>query len=384
MSARNGCTNLIEFVKDAQRLTVDRANDVIRNVKVIGFKSDNGREYPRETLEKARPMYEGKKVYANHPDRPGQPRDVEDLIGTLVNVRMAEDGLRADLAYNPKHPLAESLIEDAQKHKGWYGLSHNADGKVERRNGVDVVTEIVHVKSVDLVTEPATNANLWESKTMPKIKISDLFERLTTSAKLPRKTRKRLLEAMDDGDMGVVGTYEMDEPDGDEAPAESLKRGFKEACMGHIHEHFDGDDTSGHAEKAGKIGELMKAHHELTQESEDEPGEPEEADGGKIPAGESRKTPKPRKGTAGITEARVTGLCKLAGVRHDAPLVEGLVAMGDEDKVLRHLEYLKTLSAKGANPPRSGGAAPAEPVTEGTLPKFEKREDVVNFYKNGR
>ncbi len=147
---------------------VDRTAGVIRGVKIIGRDSKNGRTYPPEVLERARGLYEGAGVFINHVDAKsgvGGNRDYRDRIGVLRGVRVDGSGLRGDLHFNPKHPLAEQLVWDAEHAPGNVGLSHVAKLKFARtkHNGMQVVEEIEAVRSVDLVTSPATTDGLFES-----------------------------------------------------------------------------------------------------------------------------------------------------------------------------------------------------------------------------
>src|SRR5262245_33323722 len=64
--------------------------------------------------------------------------------------------------------MARRLAEAVERMTSAFGLSHNADGRGRQEGGTFVVTEIVEVKSVDLVTETATVAGLNESKSEAK------------------------------------------------------------------------------------------------------------------------------------------------------------------------------------------------------------------------
>ncbi len=94
-------------------LRVDRANGVIRGVKLLGTTSAKGRDYPVDVLRKAAAKYEGVKVNVDHVD-PGQRRSYRDRLGTIKNVLVRQEGLFGDLHYNPKHALAEQLAWDAE------------------------------------------------------------------------------------------------------------------------------------------------------------------------------------------------------------------------------------------------------------------------------
>lgn len=157
-------TRLVEYTSSARlRLNVDRERGLISGVKVLGLVSANGRRYSVEALRRAVSLYEGRPVNIDHVNG-SERRSYRDRIGKLVNVRLAEDGIYADLVVNPKHPLAEQLFWDAEHAPENVGLSHDARGKTVVRDGQVVVESIESVRSVDLVAEPATTRSLYESK----------------------------------------------------------------------------------------------------------------------------------------------------------------------------------------------------------------------------
>jgi len=144
---------------------VDADAGIIHGVKVLGFYSKNGREYPADTLRRAVPLYESARVNINHPARPGEPRDYRDRLGEICRVRFQEGaGLFADLRFNPKHELAQRLVWDAEHAPRNLGLSHNVLAKVRREGGRTVVEEIEQVLSVDVVADPAGTQGLFESQ----------------------------------------------------------------------------------------------------------------------------------------------------------------------------------------------------------------------------
>ena len=153
---------IVEFTL-AGRVDVDVDKSVIRNVKLVGHQSRNGRTYTVESLRKAAGLYEGVKVNVDHGAAPNAPRSYADRIGIISNVRVQSDGLYGDLTFNPKHALAEQLAWDAKNAPNNVGLSHVVEGQVNRRNGTVVVEEITKVVSVDLVADPATTKGLHES-----------------------------------------------------------------------------------------------------------------------------------------------------------------------------------------------------------------------------
>lgn len=171
---------------------VDRDNGVIRGVKVLGFQSQStGRTiglepaqfgeavnqpycYSRHAMMEAAPMYEGATVYVDHPEfsyrpdgeRIASPRDRKtgEVFGKLVNIRVTESGMYADLEYLKEHPLTPKVLEVAERMPEKLALSHNATGHPRLMNGRIVIDKITDVRSVDLVGEkPGTTHGLFES-----------------------------------------------------------------------------------------------------------------------------------------------------------------------------------------------------------------------------
>ena len=160
--------NVLEFFDFASpQRKIDKENGVVSGVKILGVKSRNNRVYPLETLRDAAPLYENAKVNVNHPDgSPTESRKYQDRVGSIKNVTLQESGLYGDFHFNPKHPLAEQMLWDAEKAPENFGFSHNVEAIVRLENGAQVVDKIVRVRSVDLVADPATTSGLFESQTL--------------------------------------------------------------------------------------------------------------------------------------------------------------------------------------------------------------------------
>ena len=124
--------------------------------------SRKGREYPKEVMARALPLYEGMRVNVDHVD-PGQRRSLRDRIGLVKNVTLKEDGLYGDFHFNPKHALAEQIAWDAENAPQNLGFSHDTRGSSRNIGGRVVVESIDKVLSVDLVANPATTTGLFES-----------------------------------------------------------------------------------------------------------------------------------------------------------------------------------------------------------------------------
>jgi hypothetical protein len=158
---------LQEFVDcRSQTLRVDRAEGVIRGVKLLGLRSRNGRRYQETALAEAASLYEGAKVNVNHPKgHPLAPRDYQDRLGVIRGVAYrAGEGLFGDLHFNPKHSLSEQLMWDAEHASQNVGLSHNVLARTARQGDETVVESITAVQSIDLVADPASTRGLFEQE----------------------------------------------------------------------------------------------------------------------------------------------------------------------------------------------------------------------------
>lgn len=152
---------------------VDKVAGIIRGVKIVGLKSKNGRDYPSEVLQDAIPQYEGSPVYMDHPpgykNLPkitpisfGENRKLGDHFGIVENVRHEPTGLYGDLRVRMVHPMASDILEQASTSPHDFGLSHNVIAEMGLGDERNVVKKINRVRSVDLVSNPATNNGLFE------------------------------------------------------------------------------------------------------------------------------------------------------------------------------------------------------------------------------
>ncbi|MBP3695017.1 MAG: hypothetical protein J6J31_11375 [Thermoguttaceae bacterium] len=158
---------VLEYAQADASARLDRENAILHGVKILGFVSLNGRRYTEEALERAKVLYENAKVNVNHPKHsPQAPRDYQDRIGNIRNVCFRKnEGLYADFHFNPRHPLAEQLMWDAEHAPENVGFSHNILARtIPQKDGTLLVEEISLVRSVDLVADPATTQGLFESQ----------------------------------------------------------------------------------------------------------------------------------------------------------------------------------------------------------------------------
>lgn len=144
-------------------LAEEEGQPVLRHVKILGSVSQNGRFYTPEAKAAAVPLYESVKVNLDHPENPSKTRSLRDRFGKLIHIRLENGDLYGDLLFNPHHELAESVKWYAKNMPECLGLSHNAVGQGEERDGKFIVNKIAKLRSVDLVADPATTVTLFES-----------------------------------------------------------------------------------------------------------------------------------------------------------------------------------------------------------------------------
>lgn len=161
---------------------VDRANSVVRGVRLCGPTSRNGRAYPVAVLQKAARLYEGAPCNIGHHvnEATGQPLEVppEDRFGRFVNVRVQNGGLHADLKYNAEHRFAKQFLWAVEHDPKQFSFSHLARVKWHtKRDGEGrlVAEEILEVASIDVVSDGGTNTSVFESAT-PNSGATSMFD----------------------------------------------------------------------------------------------------------------------------------------------------------------------------------------------------------------
>lgn len=277
---------LIEYMAPFSK-NVDRENRIIRNVMVIGLSSGNSvrvvgidsdetYDYLPEALQDAIPKYQGVVVNLDHPDfthtadgerRTASATKTAQRFGRLVNVRFVENkGLMADLEYLASHPLAEMILEAAERMPETLAMSHNARGNVTRKGGKYVVDEIGEVRSVDLIAEkPGTTHSLFENlKECDMACDNKLAEQEETEDKKltemnvdPNMQTAAPLQEEDD----MVNPEEEMIAEQDEAvaaPEEMIESGFR----GAINALLD-DDSLDDATLVSRLGDLIKKRSEV-------------------------------------------------------------------------------------------------------------------------
>jgi hypothetical protein len=151
------------ILTESDNFSVDVNKGIIQNVKLVGFNSKNNRVYSRKCLEDALKLYEGAPVNANHVDSDKEV-SIYDRLGKIQNVKMTDQGVFGDFHFLKSHPMAERVLEAADKMPELFGFSHRAQGTVKsNKSGPEEVSKINNVLSVDLVSDPATTRSLHEA-----------------------------------------------------------------------------------------------------------------------------------------------------------------------------------------------------------------------------
>ena len=203
---------------------VDRQAGVIRQVKILGRVSRNGRRYSERALREAAERYVGVGVNLNHPDRRrvGNPRAIEEGFGWLENVQVLSEGVFGDLHFFRTHPQAAMICEAAERRPERFGLSHVAEGDVSVSSQGAIVESIRRVLSVDVVQNPATSTGLFESQvTHPR------SEPMKTSLgrEIDAATEREEF-SLDEEELLPVGNNDLERPDlpDEEVPPEGRLR----------------------------------------------------------------------------------------------------------------------------------------------------------------
>lgn len=362
---------LIEYARANRPAKIDRAAGIIERVKVLGEAGNH--EYPKATRERSRQLFEGARVYIDHPAKGSHGRSVRDRMGRLKNVREEGDGLYADWHFNPKHSLAEQVCTDAETEPDGWGFSINGDGRPQKP-GSKLIEEITRLTSVDVVDSPATTAGLFESKGANTVKTTLRTILGARRAKLSEARREWLDALLEQDDMApaVDAPMEMpaETPEAPEAsdPAEALKAGFKAALTALVEAALSGELDE--AAAIVRFKELLKTHGKLTSKAEPEkPAKKDESDDDS--GGEGDDVAEQKRNEELERELGLRRLCEQSGVFFDKLSVgirEALAAPGLSDGAKKELIGAAKAQQKSERP-RSGGPVPVrEQKQETELP----------------
>lgn len=215
---------------------VDREKGVVYGVKLSGLESVNNRRYTDEALAGGVPRYEGAKFFVDHGE--GE-RTFRDFAGVFENVRNRKgDGNFGDLHLLASHPCRESILECAERYPKSLGMSHVIDADFDYDgDGTMIVNAIESVFSVDLVTDPATTAGFFESRSpdmaadqkKPALKTMSL-RKLVESVPSNTKRHKTLREMLE-GDEPMAPPEMEVEVEPEASPEDQIKKGLMAAIV---------------------------------------------------------------------------------------------------------------------------------------------------------
>lgn len=241
---------------------IDEENGILKNVKILGAVSKNGRTYSDAAQDDVVRLAEGIEVNVNHPPR--NNADVERLQiegwGVLKESRRASDGPRGDLHYLKSHPETPMILERVRR--GFpIGLSINAKGKTVSSNGKTIVESVARMNSVDLVRRPGATKNLFESESPI---VSTTVKAVLTSHKAAFPKLHALIEEI--AADAVMADAPMEAPAEEASPDEQIKAAFRAAVVA----AFDDDKLDATA-TLSKIKEILKSYDKLSGKGADKP-----------------------------------------------------------------------------------------------------------------
>jgi len=177
----------------------DKGRAVVIVIKA-GFNADKSRYYPAEMLKRDYRVFEGLKMYADHPTEqeekslPERSIKPTGFVAKLIDVSCDENGTVTGVANIIEDWLMKKLANMRDKNMlSEMGISINALGRGSKTTieGVEtlVIEELTGARSVDFVTEPGANGivTLYESDRevdIDLIELSSLRERRPDLVKL--------------------------------------------------------------------------------------------------------------------------------------------------------------------------------------------------------
>lgn len=147
----------------------DAEAGIIRGVKLLGLRSRNKRNYDTPGVRRdAASKFVGTPVFFNHPNDPSSARSYADKFGVVESYEYRPGaGHFGDIKVNLKHSLAEQFLYDVTHMPRTLGMSINGRVKQGSRgaDGDVVVEGLDQIRSVDIVTRPATTDGIFEHET---------------------------------------------------------------------------------------------------------------------------------------------------------------------------------------------------------------------------
>lgn len=161
-------TLLVDYIPLTEAKIGTKGKALITIIKP-GFNSSKERYYPAETLARDYKVFEGLKMYADHPtpteEKERPEGSIRNWVATLQNVRPSTDGMIVGEATIVEPWMQEKLttLRDNSMLKDM-GISINAVGSASRAEieGVktNFIERIVRARSVDFVTEAGAGGGI--------------------------------------------------------------------------------------------------------------------------------------------------------------------------------------------------------------------------------
>ena len=188
---------------------IDRESHTIRSVAILrptslnrSFPESKGRKYTETARADVARLANDVKSYIDHAtqkeleDREGG-RKVRDILGYFEHVKLDSDGIvRGDLVYLANHaewiePLVEQMADKIGNSIHAYG-----DIELDKDTGYEIVESIGELSSIDLVTDPGSTVNLFESIKKEKVITMEFMDIKETEL---RTERPDLIKSIETG-----------------------------------------------------------------------------------------------------------------------------------------------------------------------------------------
>jgi len=157
---------VVEFREETMGLDnsahVDREASMIRDVALLGANSKNDRTYLPDALTQAARLLDGIKAYADHPPEHDidKVRGIREGLGKVQATRVDGSKVRGDFHVVPH---AGWVLDLAERMPEMVGFSINGRGYTyQDDDGHTIVEAFERIRSVDLVSEPASTSSLYE------------------------------------------------------------------------------------------------------------------------------------------------------------------------------------------------------------------------------
>ena len=163
------------LTKQFSESLIDRENRRIPGVVLlretsgnIYFPGSTGTKFSESFLQAVASTVNGKKIYKNHESdsemkKRNGVRDVDDILGYYENGRMEGGVPKADIVYLSNHAeMMESLVGEMADKVG-LSIVANGDMAFDKETKIAEAFNLKELFSADLVTEPGSTVNMFES-----------------------------------------------------------------------------------------------------------------------------------------------------------------------------------------------------------------------------